>query len=222
MRRLVSRAERILAPSEAAASLYQHAWPDLQIAVVPHPERAFDPLTVSGGAQDKRTVVIIGTLGEHKGVTVVESCVRDAKERKLPLKFVVVGEMKSQLESPHLAVLGRFSPPQLPSILADLRAEIGFLPSIWPETYSYVLSEYYRNGLYPVVFDIGAQGERVRASGHGTVLAVNIGAPAINDTLLNIKPELTLGRPHVGPLEEDYVDLCYGTLFAVRNDGRAL
>jgi len=86
------------------------------------------------------------------------------------------------------------------------------LPSIWPETYSYVLSEYYRHGLHPVVFDIGAQSERVKASGYGTVLPMHIDAPAINDALLKIKTDLAPRRPPTGLPDKDYVDACYGSL----------
>jgi glycosyltransferase involved in cell wall biosynthesis len=222
MRRLFSRAERISAPSETAAKLYRKIWPDLPIAVIPHPEKPLeDHLAVRAATGNVRTVAIVGTIGDHKGVTVVEGCVRDAEARKLPLKFAVVGEFQSQLESSYLDITGRFSPAQLPSILSTLGAGVGFLPSIWPETYSYVLSEYYRNGLHPVVFDIGAQSERVKASGYGTVLPVHTGAPAINDTLLRIKTELVARQPPTGLPDNEYVDACYGPLL-FGNLGRAV
>jgi hypothetical protein len=38
-----------------------------------------------------------------------------------------------------------------------------WIPSIWPETYCYVLSAALRSGTQVAVFDLGAQAERVRA-----------------------------------------------------------
>jgi hypothetical protein len=122
---------------------------------------------------------------------------------------VVVGEFETQLKSPNLSVTGRFHPEELPNILAKSGAVIGFLPSVWPETYSYVLSEYYRFGLHPVVFDIGAQSERVKAAQYGTVLSLHSSAVAINDILLTIKLELTPRQPPTGLLDKLYVDACY-------------
>ena len=42
-----------------------------------------------------------------------------------------------------------------------------FFPAIWPETYSFVLSEIWAAGYPAVAFDIGAIAERIRATGAG-------------------------------------------------------
>ena len=65
------------------------------------------------------------------------------------------------------------------------------IPSIWPETYCYALSSAFENGVPPVVFDNGAQAERVREAGWGVVLPKGIeDQPAtINDTLLSLAVE---------------------------------
>ena len=165
MHQFLIKADRVIAPSRTAAELYKRAWPDLSISVVPHPEASLGPVPSLKPQGDVRIVAIVGAIVGHKGSVLVEACVRDAEERKLPLKFVVVGEFESEFNSPYLDVTGRFHPEELPNILSKLGAVIGFLPSVWPETYSYVLSEYYRSGLHPVVFDIGAQSERVKAAG---------------------------------------------------------
>jgi len=63
---------------------------------------------------------------------------------------------------------------------------LAFFPSVWPETYSYTLSEALRAGLFPVAFDIGAVAARIRAAGWGLVLPWEmVHDPArVNDTLL--------------------------------------
>jgi GT2 family glycosyltransferase len=219
MHGLLSKAERVLAPSKTAAELYKRVWPDLLISVVPHPESSLDPKPTLTAPSNPRIVTVVGAILQHKGSAIVEACVRDAEERNLPLKFVVIGDFKSR-QSPYLDVIGRFSRTQLPNILSKLGAVIGFLPSIWPETYSYVLSEYYRFGLHPVVFNIGAQSERVKVAGYGTILPLNTGAPAINDALMAIKLDLTPRQPPAGLPETDYLAACYGQVLvsgATRN-----
>ena len=45
---------------------------------------------------------------------------------------------------------------------------------MWPETYSYTLSEAVLAGLYPVTFDLGAPAERMAAWGYGQCLPVDL------------------------------------------------
>jgi hypothetical protein len=216
---LLRKAERILAPSNTVAELYKRVWPELQISVVPHPEPRMDPMSKLPVPGDPRIVAVVGALLQHKGSNIVEACVRDAQDRKLPLKFVVIGDFQSRLNGPCLEVMiGRFSPPQLSGILLESGAVIGFLPSVWPETYSYVLSEYYRYGLHPVVFNIGAQSERVKAAGYGTIIPLNTGAASINDVLLNVRLDPTPRQPPAGLPEKHYVTACYGSLLPLADD----
>jgi GT2 family glycosyltransferase/glycosyltransferase involved in cell wall biosynthesis len=207
------RAERILAPSQSTAELYHRVWPDLPIKVLPHPELGFDAVSVRHSPGALRTVAVIGIMSSHKGAAIVEACVRDAEKRKLPLKFVVLGELRTKLASPCLDLLGPFRPSQLSKLISDTGAVIGFLPSIWPETYSYVLSSYYENGLHPVVFDIGAQGERLNAMG-GTVLPLDMSAPAINNVFLEINLDSVPAPMPTACVASHYVAACYGELLA--------
>ena len=213
MYQFLSRAERVIAPSHTAAMLYQRAWPDLSITVIPHPEQRLPTKASTACQGDTRTVAIIGSISGHKGAHIVEACVRDADERELPLKFVVIGDIDARLASPRLAVTGGFNPAILPKLVQESGATIGLLPSISPETYSYVLSEYYRFGLHPVVLDIGAQAERVRAARYGTIVPVNAGARTINETLLSAKSDGLVGDPQCDSSDEMYVRACYKRLF---------
>ena len=65
-------------------------------------------------------------------------------------------------------------PPCSPKHQPDL----AFLPSIWPETWCFTLSEAWAAGLYAVVFDLGAQAERMRASRPRPVPAAGPAGPA--------------------------------------------
>lgn len=64
-----------------------------------------------------------------------------------------------------------------------------FVPSIWPETYLYTLSLAFALRCPPVVFDLGAQAERVRAENFGVILpyALTADIPALNDSLLALR-----------------------------------
>jgi O-antigen biosynthesis protein len=75
-------------------------------------------------------------------------------------------------------------------LLAERRCHIAFLPSPWPETYSYTLSEVWAAGLYPVVFDLGAMAHRIRRRNWGHLIPIDLASSyaAINDILLSLDP----------------------------------
>ena len=53
-------------------------------------------------------------------------------------------------------------------LAADL--DLGLILSTWPETYSYVLSEYWSAGVPVLAYDIGAPAERILQFGNGILV----------------------------------------------------
>ncbi len=99
-------------------------------------------------------VAVIGAIGPHKGAHVLEACARHAREAGLPLHFTVVGytDRDDALRDLGVAITGRYGEDELPGLLTGNGGEpyhLAFLPAVWPETYSYTLSEAVLAGLYP-------------------------------------------------------------------------
>ncbi|BFR50062.1 FkbM family methyltransferase [Nitratidesulfovibrio sp. HK-II] len=137
-------------------------------------------------------VAVIGAIGPHKGSHVLEACARQAREAGLPLHFTVVGytDRDDVLRDLGVAITGRYGEEELPALLAGNGGapyHLAFLPAVWPETYSYTLSEAVLAGLYPVVFDLGAPAERMAAWEYGLRLPVDLmrDPAAINAALLD-------------------------------------
>jgi hypothetical protein len=64
------------------------------------------------------------------------------------------------------------------------RPQLGWLPSLWPETWCYALTYMWQAGLNAVAFDIGAQAERVRRTGRGWLYPLGIEPSTLNARLL--------------------------------------
>ena len=60
-------------------------------------------------------------------------------------------------------MLGRYFDNELQAKIAAYDPHVILIPSIWPETYCYVLSSALASGRRVAVFDLGAQSERARA-----------------------------------------------------------
>lgn len=144
-------------------------------------------------------VAVIGAIGPHKGAHVLEACARHAREAGLPLHFTVVGytDRDDTLRDLGVTITGRYGADELPGLLASADGtgadgnghggyHLAFLPAVWPETYSYTLSETVLAGLYPVAFDLGAPAERMAAWEYGLRLPVDLmrDPAAINAALL--------------------------------------
>lgn len=140
-------------------------------------------------------MAVIGAIGPHKGSHVLEACARHAREAGQPLHFTVVGytDRDDVLRELGVTVTGRYDADELPGLLAaneDAPHHLVFLPAVWPETYSYTLSEAVLAGLYPVTFDLGAPAERMAAWNYGLRLPVSLmrDPAAINAALLACTP----------------------------------
>jgi GT2 family glycosyltransferase/glycosyltransferase involved in cell wall biosynthesis len=184
-------ARRITAPSaDAARRIARHfpgvkpvitAWEDDSVPVTLRPPRA--------GA--RRRIAIIGGIGPAKGFDILMECARDAVRRRLPLDFLVAGPSAEDavlLETGNIFVAGPYREGEAKALIGSLDADLAFLPSIWPETWCFALSEAWRAGLYAIAFDLGAQAARIAASGRGAVLPLGLPVPRINDVLLGWQP----------------------------------
>ena len=71
----------------------------------------------------------------------------------------------------NVKILGAYKPEQLAGLLADSGCTGALFLSIWPETFSFTLSEAWRAGLVPVVTNLGAQAERVKREKVGLTIS---------------------------------------------------
>jgi len=133
---------------------------------------------------------VVGGIGPEKGYDVLLACARDAATRGLPLEFVLVGHTPDDdalLATGRVFVTGPYEAADAVAEIRAQQADLGFLPSLWPETWCFTLGEAWLAGLDVAVFDIGAPAERVRRTGRGWVLPLGLSPAAVNNALLAVK-----------------------------------
>ncbi len=183
------RAGRVVVPSaDVSRRVVRHV-----PGAVPHirpwePAVPFRRATVRPSSGE-RLVAVVGAIGLEKGFEVLLACARDAAARNLHLRFVVVGytsDDEALLQTGRVFVTGEFRRSEAASLIASQEAQLGFLPSVWPETWCYALSDVWSAGLSAAVFDIGTPADRVRQSGAGWVLPLGLPATRVNEVLLSL------------------------------------
>ncbi len=196
---------RVVAPSQDAARRLARHFPQIRPEVVaPEDDSALPPLDPAP-AGAKARICVVGAIGVEKGYDVLLGCVRDARRRALPLEFVVCGYTEDDgrlLGAGDVFITGRYRPAEAVPLIRAQGAQLAFLPSVWPETWCLALSRAWQAGLPAVAFDLGAQAERIRATGRGHLLPLGLPIPAVNDALLRLAPP-SLGRQCPQPLRAD-------------------
>lgn len=193
---LLKEARRVFAPSEDCARRIQRYFPEVSIFVRPHPEKEGDApnLYLKHRAGTTIHVAVIGRLSNHKGLQVILGMARDAKERRLPIHFHVIGDAdqaSALRKTEHVTIHGAYQEDDVYSLLEKAQCHVAFFSSIWPETYSYTLSIALNAHLYPVSFNLGAPSERIQNVQWGEVLPYELAhnPAALNDALIALETE---------------------------------
>jgi len=189
---LLRAARRVVAPSRDAAERLARFVSRLNPVVTPWEDdrqlsRAVE--LPSRRPPGRLQVGVVGGIGEDKGFDVLLGCARDAERRNLPLQFIVVGHTSDDnrlMGTNRVFISGRFTEGDGPRLLREFAPHFGFIPSVWPETWCFALSTLWQAGLHVVAFDLGAQAERIRSTGAGTLLPLGVPARRINDGFLSL------------------------------------
>lgn len=167
---VLREAEKIMVPDKDVAERLSKYYPDLDYTISPHEDLCTNrsgvhqPTLVIG---ERLKITVVGAIGKMKGYDILLACARDAKKRHLPLQFSLLGYSMddSRLKKAGVTVTGRYLEHECLDRLRSLDPHVIWLPSRWPETYSYTLSDALKGG-YPVfAFDIGAIANRLRNIG---------------------------------------------------------
>ena len=112
---------------------------------------------------------VLGGINQAKGGAVLERLGQTFRR-----KIVVIGDMDRQfrLLLPH-SVLGRYDQGDIGKLARQHDIGAWFIPSIWPETFSFATHEALATGLPVACFDFGAQAEAVGAQPNGQVIDVS-------------------------------------------------
>ena len=171
-----------IAPSRWAASMTERYFEGAPVDVIPHGVVAQPDGRTPGTLpvlllppDDVPTVAVLGAIGPDKGARRLERLVEIARARGTRVRFVLIGILDFQhgpyqSDDAMFSVHGAYAPRDLPDLLAHYRVAMVLYPSAGPETFSFTLTEAWREGRPVLVPPIGALAERVTGSDAGWVM----------------------------------------------------
>jgi len=181
----LDRADHLTVFSEASRQIVARVHSDLTHKIRLRPHGPLGPVPrLSAAPAGRRVLAVPGNLNAQKGVSVVAHLARVFAQTG-EARLVVLGEVAPECPLPRsVAVLGGYRLEDLPNLVARHGIGAWLIPSLWPETFSYVTQESLATGLPCIGFDLGGQGDALRRAGNGHVVALRNGGEPDLDALL--------------------------------------
>ena len=164
---------QIVAFSEDTQRRVQSIYGDISIDIIPHKiYKELRKVEIKKKGQQVLNVGILGSLSRIKGVYIVRQMIEYAQLRKLPIKFILVGEIYGDAitESAKFSKTGKYKREELPKIIEKNEIDIVFVASVIPETFSYTTHEAIMMNIPVICFDLGAQAEYVKQYKKGLII----------------------------------------------------
>lgn len=167
--------------SHSSADIVRQVYPHVgaKIRVVPHKPLVTFGETFAPPTDGPLTIAVIGGINVSKGLEIVRALPPLLKEDE---RLVIIGPCERFCQDEKVVFHGVYQRGDLPGLLRKYGVTAGLVPSVWPETFCYVVQECMALGLPLVSFDLGAQGERIGKYEKG-LLAPQINAESALETL---------------------------------------
>lgn len=170
----LKNAEEIVCFSYASKKILTTAYPFLNAAnlqISMHTVDYVRPVVKRGIESHKLRIGIIGSINLQKGAKIVKDMATLLeKEKRTDVELVILGRINEWIKARNVVVTGEYRKEDLCALVEKYKIDVVLIPSIWPETFSYVTEETMKMGLPVAVFDIGAPAERVARYPKGLVI----------------------------------------------------
>ena len=190
---VVDRADRLIAPSLDCKQRFRHFYPQKKVLAAYHPGAGAVnvPVVVEKLAREQfLKVLVVGSIGNHKGAAVLEQCALLSRQKQLPIAFHLVGSSAYPLTTvpiTELTVHGKYTDQELPERVAAIAPHLVWFPGKCAETFSYTFSEVCNLGLPVLVPAVGALPERSAGRAWSFVAPLNTNCQEWLDLLISIR-----------------------------------
>jgi hypothetical protein len=168
---LLEAADEVRCFSESTRRLLKRAYPDIaaRSTLRPHDVTPLRAIRNSRLENPVLTIGVIGAISHHKGAAVIADLAKAISASGAPVKIVVIGSVDAWCPPEIVTQTGPYKQEDLPKIVEKHHINIALMPSICPETFSFVAHEIISMKLPLVSLDLGAQADLVRSQATGHV-----------------------------------------------------
>ncbi|SET21786.1 Glycosyltransferase, GT2 family [Natronincola peptidivorans] len=191
VKKFLSECDVIFTPSESAKKIIEDYYGNLNIKVIEHGVRECHIEKKSPDKENKFKIAFIGGLAPYKGSGIIHSLITNNKQKDI--EWYLLGNLGDQrlnlLQRSDLVKYGRYNREDICNILINLEIDLVCNLAIWPETYSYTLTEAWQAQIPVLATDVGAIGDRIRTTNGGWLVALNTKEQDILEKIYSIKSD---------------------------------
>ena len=176
---IFKKCDKIIAPSSSAIKILNKYYPDIEkkCSVIGHGHNEEISSCKNNNVSRKEKIfhiAYIGVLALHKGSKVFYE-LANLEELKGKVKWSIFGtsDIKAEIgynPDQNIHFYGKYDDfNHLRKLVHEEEVDLVILPAVWPETFSYTLSEAWALKLPVLVSNLGALGERVEKNGGGWI-----------------------------------------------------
>ncbi len=165
----LKNASVVVVPSESTKEEFLQIYGDIDFKVIEHGVE-FKKTKKEPSNSKVKNIAWIGAIGVHKGSKILEKMTAINKSRKYKIHlFGTIGNATFYSSRSNINH-GPYKREELKDLLMENKIDLVCLFSIWPETYSYTMTEAISCGVPVISFDLGAVTERIKRYGLGWVV----------------------------------------------------
>lgn len=181
----LAAADEVRCFSQSTLRLLARAYPEVaaRATLRPHKVEPLRPVSNSRLEQSSLVVGVIGAISHHKGAGVVAALANAIVDMGAAVKIVVIGSVDAVCPPTVVEQTGPYSQDDLPNIVEQHKINIALLPSICPETFSYVAHEIVSMGVPLMCLDLGAQADLARSQIAGRVSSRQDGSGLLEEII---------------------------------------
>lgn len=171
--KLLSITDEIICFSENSKKIILRSYPNLdknKLTVKPHSMSYCHYEKIEGIEKLPLHIGILGAVFTiPKGKLIIQELLRRIPS-DIPVTFIGATKRQMGISRKNTKFYGKYKHEELIKLIKKSNISVGIFPSICPETFSYLVSEYIIMDLPIICFDIGAQADKVRAYSKGIVV----------------------------------------------------
>ena len=173
--KFLKKFDMIITPSEDTKNLFNNYYKEIEITPIEHGMdfSRFHGREMKIGEHEGFNIAFLGNMTVHKGSNILEYLIKNTKNRNI--KYHVFGGtdiefLKSNKDN--YIFHGKYDRDSIIKILKENNIDLVCLFSIWPETYSYTLSESILAEIPVISYNIGAISERLTRNNAGWIVDI--------------------------------------------------
>lgn len=171
-------AKEVFVPSNSTKEIVNQYFEDINITVIEHgvdSSKYEEILNVTEELSEGRklNIAFIGGINKIKGLDFLKLFVNECNKENSKYNIHVFGQpCEDGLNQSvgNYICHGRYNREDVPRLMKENKIDVVLILAIWPETYSYILTETILANVPVIAFDLGAQGDRIKENNLGWIL----------------------------------------------------